>query len=300
MTLRLTELSKITSNDSSMISIFNNRSKTALITQLKKIGERVKNIKDAFKRSKMQSILGRIFDYLEENTLPNTCAIFSGLIASKEILEVVALPSSLTFLEVEYYCDYTFRSDLILEMLHPSEKIGIVLVSAKQTTLYEFNFDRHNLLAKITLPKKGSKGTYIAKIKKKMEECFSPVYIISHIVVGPGALKGDLPGKKMDSAQGIGIDALRAPLEEYFIAVKYSEDIAHLEAILNNLEQPLVVYGIRDIAEQIEYKQVKILYCNRLPKIPIDNCRIVHIPKQLKELRLRLKQLGGAVGWKYF
>ena len=61
---KLAELSKLQTNDASMISIFCSASKGPLLAELKKIGEKLKNIKDGFKRAKMQGILTSIFEPL--------------------------------------------------------------------------------------------------------------------------------------------------------------------------------------------------------------------------------------------
>jgi hypothetical protein len=300
---QLQEIGALKSTDSSMVSIFSSgTTKEGLLKELKLICIKIKNIKDSYKRKKINGVISSVFDYLEDNTVPKNVAIFAATLkGGVAFLEVLTIPKRVDFEKFQYFCDFDFKTDLVIEELWPSDKIGVALVFAKQTLLYEFNLTAHKAVEKVGLTKGSSRSDYVSKAKAAVDTAFTGKdHIIGHIVAGPGNLKNEFPGKKMDCADRVVIGALKKELDNVFIKTKYSKDIAHLEEIFANIDQPKVVYGLKEIAQQLEYQQLQILYTNRVPKIDTGNCRVVHLPKELKELRLKVKDFGGAIGWKYY
>ena len=169
---KLIEIGKISSTDSSRISIFSsNTTPENLTSELKHICERVKNIKDAYKRKKIQGILSTIFDYVEDNSIPKNLAIFATTLkGGNAILEVLPIPKSVDFKTFQYYCDFEFKTDMVIEELWPSDKIGVILMFSKHALIYEFNFKGAKSVARINLAKGGSKSDYVSKVKKAIIE----------------------------------------------------------------------------------------------------------------------------------
>ena len=306
----LQRISKITATDSTLITLYSsNTTPELMINELKKIGNRIKNIKDAFRRNKMQKILSLVFDLVESQgvKLYKNVAIYAGIIKNKEIVEYLKVPNQVNFDKIYYYCDFNFQTELLQEELYPSEKIGVAIVLAKNCVLHQVNLRLHKVMDKITMSKKASKGDYLSMIANSIQENFSKPHIIGFIVAGPGNLKKELanqlnpkPHSILDTSDRATVDSLSKTLEETFINIKYSAVITHLDEILSNLDQPKVVYGLREISKMLEYQQLEILYTNRPIKVEANNCKIIQIPKELKDLRKRLKEIGGAIGWKYY
>ena len=306
----LQRISKITATDSTLITLYSsNTTPEILINELKKIGNRIKNIKDAFRRNKMQKVLSLVFDLVESQgvKLHKNVAIYAGIIKNKEIVEYLKVPPQVNFDKIHYYCDFNFQTELLLEELYPSEKIGVAIVLAKSCVLHQVNLRLHKVMDKVTMSKKASKGDYLSMIANSIKENFSKPHIIDFILAGPGNLKKELathlnpkPHSILDTSDRANVDSLSKTLEETFINIKYSEVINHLDEILSNLDQPKVVYGLNEISKMLEYQQLEILYTNRPIKIEANSCKVIQIPKELKDLRKRLKEIGGAIGWKYY
>lgn len=306
----LQRISKITATDSTLITLYSsNTTPEAMINELKKIGNRIKNIKDAFRRNKMQKVLSLVFQLVETQgvKLHKNAAIYAGIIKNKEIIEYLKIPDTVHFNKIMYYCDFNFQTEVLAEELYPSEKIGVAIVLAKGCVLHQMNLKLHRTMDKITMSKNASKSSYLSMIANSIKEHFSKPHIIGFIVAGPGNLKKELanqlnpkPHSILDTSDRATIDSLSKSLEEKFINIKYSEIINHLDEILTNLDQPKIVYGLNEISKMLEYQQLEILYTNRPIKIETNNCKIIQIPKELKDLRKRLKDIGGAIGWKYY
>ena len=116
----LQRISKITATDSTLITLYSsNTTPELMINELKKIGNRIKNIKDAFRRNKMQKVLSLVFDLVESQgvKLHKNLAIYAGIIKNKEIVEYLKVPTQVNFDKIHYYCDFNFQTEILLEEL---------------------------------------------------------------------------------------------------------------------------------------------------------------------------------------